>query len=93
MRSGLAVPGDGVASTSGASAAVGAVLWAGLEVDLVRLADLDLLAALGLLQALDRVEALAAGALGAMMPLVVTAIGAEGCDWVQSTVKGLYERV
>ena len=35
MRSGLAVPGDGVAGTFGASEAVGAVFWAGLEVVLV----------------------------------------------------------
>ena len=51
------------------------------------MADLDLLEALG------RLEDLAAGALGAVMPLVVTAIGAEGRDWVQFMVSGLYERV
>ena len=93
MRSGLAVPGDDVACTSAASAEVGAVLWAGLAVVLVPLADLDLLEALALLEVLDRLEVLAAGALGAVMPLVVTAIGAEGRGWVQFTVSGLDERV
>ena len=92
MRSGLAVPGDGVAGTSAALEEVRAVVWAGLEVDLVRLADLDLLEVLVLLEALGRLEALAAGALGAVMPLVVT-IGAEGRDWMQSMMSGLYERV
>ena len=80
MRSGLAVPGDGAAGTSAASEEVGAVLWAGLDVVLVRLADLDLLKALG------------AGVLGAVMPLVVTVVGAEGRDWAESTVSGLDER-
>ena len=83
MRSGLAVPGDGVTGT----------FWAGLEAVLVRLTDLDLLEVLVLLEALGRLEDLAAGALGAVMPLVVTAIGAEGRDWVQSMVSGLYERL
>ena len=80
MTSGVTVPGDGVAGTSAATGAA-------LEVDLVRLADLDLLDALDLLGALARLEALAAGALGAAagasgaaMPLVVTAIGARGGD-------------
>ena len=72
MRSGLTVLGDGSGGTSAGSEEVGAVLWA----------DLDLLEALVLLEVFGRLEALAAGALGAVMPLVVTAIGAEGRDWV-----------
>ena len=76
MRSGLAVLGDCVAGRAAGSEEVGAVLWANLDVVVVRLSDLDFLEALVLL------EALAAGALGTVMPLVVTAIGAEGRDWV-----------
>ena len=68
MWSGLAVPGDGVAGIFKAARGAGAVPRAVLEADLVRLADLDLLEALCLL------EALGAGALGAVMPLVVTAM-------------------
>ena len=82
MRSGPTVLGDGVGGTSAASEEVGAVLWADLDVVVVRLADLDLPEALVLLEVFGRLEALAAGALGAVMPLVVTAIGAEGRDWV-----------
>ncbi len=87
MRSGVTVPGDGVSGTSTAVGAVGAAgamgAGVGLEVDLVRLADLDLLEALDLLEILARLGALAAGALGTAMPLVVTAIGGRGvieCD-------------
>ena len=57
--------------------------FAVLEADFVRPIVLDLLEALGLL------EAIPAGVLGALVPLVVMAIGIEGRDWVQSTIRGL----
>ena len=52
----------------------------GVGGDLVRLAALDLLGAFGLLGALDLLEALAAGVLDALEPLVAMAIDAEGCN-------------
>ena len=80
MRSGLAVPRDGVAGTSRASRSLegaAAVFRAVLGVDLVRLDVLGLLEALGLLEVLGLLEASAAGAL-AVVVLVPTAIGAKG---------------
>ena len=57
--------------------------FAVLKADFIRPIVLDLLEALGLL------EVIAAGALRALVPLVVMAIGIEGRDWVQSTISGL----
>ena len=91
MRSGLTVPGDGVSGTSGVSwplVRAGALLAFVLEVDLVFLADFDLLDALGLLTGL--LVALAAD-LGALVPLVVTAMGASGRGRAWSKVGVLYE--
>ena len=65
MRSGLAVLQDDVAGTFPASAGAEADLRAALELDFVPLAGLDLL------------EALTADALGATIPLLGTAIGAD----------------
>lgn len=59
----------------------GALLAVVLEVDLVPLADFDLLEALDLLEVFDLLAALAAG-LGALVPLVTAAIGASGCSGV-----------
>ena len=56
----------------------GALFWVAL--DLVRLADFDLLVALDLLEVFGLLAALVAGALGALVPLVTAAIGAGGCD-------------
>ena len=84
-RSGLAVPGDGVAGISKASwplVGAGALSWVVLGVDLVRLAGFDLLVALDLLEVFSLLTALVAGALGALVPLVTAAIGASGCDGV-----------
>ena len=83
MRSGLTVPGEGVAGTNMSSWSLGGsgtALRAELEGDLVRLAALDLLGTFGLLGALDLLEALAAGVLDALESLVAMAIGAEGCN-------------
>ena len=74
MRSGLTVPEDGVLDTWGVPwrlVGAGALLVLVLEVDLVPLADFDLLDVLGLLKGL--LVALAAG-LGALVPLVTAAI-------------------
>ena len=100
IRSGLAVPGDDVAGISTASWPLGgggAAFRAVLEMELVRLATLDLLEALALLETLDLLKilglliVLAAGALAAAAPLVVIVIGGEGRDWVRSMRSGLYE--
>ena len=83
MRSGLVVPGDGVAGTSKASwplVGAGALSRAVWGVDLIRLADFDLLVPLDLLEVFGLLAALAAGALGVLVPLVTAAIDAEGRD-------------
>ena len=74
MRSGLIVPGDDISDTWGVPwrlVGAGVLLVLVLEVDLVPLADFDLLDILGLLKGL--LVALAAG-LGALVPLVTAAI-------------------
>ena len=68
IRSKLVVLGDGVTGT----------FWASLESVLIRLIDLDLIEALILLEALGRLENLTTGALRVVIPLIMTAIGAEG---------------
>ena len=81
MRSGLVIPRNDVAGISKALwPLVGAEALFWVALDLVRLADFDLLVVLDLLKVFGLLTALVAGALGALVPLVTAVIDAEGCD-------------